>query len=94
MKTYQEWMKSHKNLSEFLQVGDVVDEEMYFYFLEVLPPACMSSRCVQIGEPYSHDEGGPLYDTLIKKNDQWIYAGHRNTPKKGQVPEWLSMLMS
>lgn len=86
MKTYQDWMKSGKDLHDFLQVGDVVDEEMYFYFLEVLPPACMSSQCIQIGEPYSHDEGGPLFDTLEKQNGQWVYAGHKNIPGKGRLP--------
>ena len=81
MKTYEEWEKSGKDLHEFLQVGDVVDDEMYGYFLGVLPPACCSSRCVQIGEPYSHDAGGPLFATLEKQNGQWIYTGHKNTPK-------------
>lgn len=81
MKTYQDWCKSGKDLSKFLQIGDVVDEEMYYYFIEVLPPACMSNRCVQIGEPYSHDAGGPVFDTLEKKNGNWIYTGYKNTPK-------------
>jgi len=81
IKTLRDWHESGKDLNHFLQVGDIVDEEMYSYFLEVLPPACMSGRCVQIGEPHSEDAGGLLFATLEKQNGQWVYTGHKNTPK-------------
>jgi len=81
MKTKKEWEDSGKDLNEFLQVGDEVDKEMYRFFVEVLPPACLSSRCVQIGEPYSEDAGGNLFATLEKQDGKWIYTGHKNTPK-------------
>ena len=81
MKTKTQWDKSKQNLSDFLQVGDVVDEEMKDYFIEVLPPACMSSRCIQIGEPFTHNAKGPMFETLIRGPDGWTYAGILNTPK-------------
>ena len=81
MKTYKQWTESKKDLNEFLQIGDVVDEDILDYFIGVLPPACQSPRCVQIGEPYTHDAGGPLFATLEKIDGQWIYTGHKNTPK-------------
>lgn len=81
MKTLQGWHESKKDLQEYLQIGDAVDDELYYYFIEVLPPACMSPRCIQIGEPYTHDAGGPVFATLEKQNGQWIYTGHKNTPK-------------
>ena len=36
------------------QIGDYVDQELVDDFMDMLPPACMSTRCSQIGEPYSH----------------------------------------
>lgn len=81
MKTYKDWNGSGKDLHEFLQIGDAVDDEIYDYFLGVLPPACNSSRCLQIGEPYTHDAGGPLFETLEKIDGQWVYTGYKHTPK-------------
>ena len=84
IKTKAQWDESGQSLTEYLQVGDKVDEEMFYYFLEVLPPASYSSRVVQIGEPYDHTrEGWPTYMTLIKraKGEPWEYAGVRTHPK-------------
>lgn len=81
MKTKEGWEKSKQNLTEYLQVGDAVDDEMYYYFIEVLPPACMSSRCVQIGEPYTHSAAGAEFMTLEKQDGQWVYAGIKAIPK-------------
>ena len=76
MKTKKEWDDSKKCLNEFLEVGDVVDEGIYYYFLEVLPPAYVSANCIQIGEPYAYSTEGPNFPTLVKKDGQWIYAGN------------------
>lgn len=38
------------------QVGDLVDSEFVMDMMDLLPPACMSLRCAQVGEPYSHRE--------------------------------------
>ena len=84
MKTRIEWQRSGQDLSKFLQIGDEVGQSMYYYFLEVLPPACNSGRCLQIGEPYSHDnQGRPLFSTLTKTpgDKYWKYAGIMATPE-------------
>ena len=82
MKTYNQWNGSGKDLDQFLGVGDEVDEEMFYYFLEVLPPACISKACVQIGEPHSHDKNGkPTFATLLKTGKNWAFAGNIPTPK-------------
>ena len=73
IKTFANWQGS---LSEYLQIGDVVDEEMADYFLNVLPPACWRADLIQIGEPYSHVNGRATYATLRKQNGEWVYAGH------------------
>lgn len=74
IKTYKDW---DCDLHEYLQIGDEVDEEMYYYFLEVLPPVYDSDRLVQIGESYSiSKEGKETYSTLENINGKWIYKGH------------------
>lgn len=73
MKTYAEWKG---NLDEYLQIGDVVDEEMVEYFYNVLPPATMTRQLVQIGEPHSHVNGRATYATVMKTEKGWVYAGH------------------
>lgn len=87
MKTKEGWDNSSLSLNEFLAVGDKVDEVMADYFLGVLPPACMSSRCIQIGEPWTHDSNGnPMFETLTKadKDSPWVYAGILVTPDSEQ----------
>lgn len=74
MKQFANW--KNQGLDEYLQVGDVVDEEMADYFLNVLPPAAWTSNLIQIGEPYNHVMGRPTFSTLKKENGVWIYAGH------------------
>ena len=62
MKTMQEWEESGKSFGDFAAIGEEVDEEIYDYFLDVLPPACLTGRLLQIGEPAAHreDENGNL----------------------------------
>jgi hypothetical protein len=73
IKTYENWNCS---LSEYLQIGDLVDEEMKNYFRDVLPPATCNYNCIQIGEPYSHVDGRATYATLKRTSEGWAYAGH------------------
>lgn len=77
LKTYQDW---EGDLTKYLQVGDEVDRRMVDYFINVLPPACMNGRCVQMGEPYCHEEDSsgilrPKFLTLKLENGKWYYAG-------------------
>jgi hypothetical protein len=78
VKTYANW---ETDLSEYLQIGNIVDDEMVEYAYNVLPPATMNGSMVQIGEPYSHreDETGKwraTYATFVKTEAGWTYAGH------------------
>jgi len=76
-KTKAQWDESRQDLDMFLQIGDTVDEEMWDYFLGVLPPAYCSGSILQIGEPCSHVRGYPTYSTLARvANDMWEYRGH------------------
>jgi hypothetical protein len=73
VKRYADW---NCDLQDFLRIGDLVDEDFVDYFISVLPPACYNSQVIQIGEPYSHVEGGATYSTLMNTADGWAYAGH------------------
>ena len=52
MKTMKEWYASKHTLSEFLQVGDVVDETIADYFIETMPPRTQNA--------YSNSDGGAI----------------------------------
>ncbi len=72
MKTYQEWKGSLKN---YLTIGDRVDDEMYYHFLNVMPPATNRSNLLQVGEPYSHVDGKATYTTFFHDGISWVYMG-------------------
>lgn len=72
VKTYENW---EGNLDDYLQIGDLVDEEMYEYFLNVLPPAYDTSYILQVGEACDHIDGKATYDTLVCTLDGWEYRG-------------------
>lgn len=38
------------------KVGDYVEQAVVDDAMDCLPPACMTSECAQMGEPYSHRE--------------------------------------
>jgi hypothetical protein len=93
IKTYVNWKGS---LNEYLKVGDLVDEEMTEYFINVLPPACWRSNLIQMGEPYSDakDNNGKYratYSTLQKTSEGWTYAGNcfRGTIDQGIEIDWV-----
>jgi hypothetical protein len=75
-KTYAQWRMSGMELSRFLGVGDKVDMYIHAHFVEVLPPAFMSGECVQMGEPFNHDQQGHArYMTIEKIDGNWFYMG-------------------
>jgi hypothetical protein len=71
-----DWHQSQKLMDEYLKPGDVVDEEIYSYFLNAMPPAFMSSKLIQIGEPYDHVNGKATFSTLQLGPEGWIYRGN------------------
>lgn len=73
VKSYANWTG---DLYEYLKFGDIVDNEMYNHFVNVMPPAALNSDYVQMGEPYSHVNGKPTYETLVKIDGNWTYCGH------------------
>jgi len=73
VKKYSDWQG---DLGDFLQVGDLVDQEMVDYFLNVLPPITWNNNIIQISEPNDHVDGKATYSTLVNSSEGWRYAGN------------------
>lgn len=73
-----------------MDVGDLVDEEIADDILDALPPACMRSDCLQLGEPNSHIDGRATYLTLKRVTKGiWQFCGYcfrgQNTEPEQEV---------
>jgi hypothetical protein len=89
IKTRAGWHDSKLDLGKYLQVGDEVDEEMYDYFLEVLPPI-QGPGLLQISEPNDHINGGATYATLQRgAGNRWFYRGHCHR-RQSVEPQWTT----
>lgn len=73
-KTFENWKGS---LTEYLEVGDSVCDELQAHILEVLPPACYDATLIQMGEAHDHlgPNGRPRFLTIQKRKGAWIYIG-------------------
>lgn len=81
-----------------LEVGDYVESSIVDNVLDCLPPACMRSNCVQLGEPMTSriDEEGrdrSVYLTFSQVNrDTWKYCGvcfRGENVERGTIPPYL-----
>lgn len=55
LKTIEGWHKSECNSwDEYCKPGDMVDQGVADYFLDILPPRTMTRDYFQVGEPHSH----------------------------------------
>lgn len=75
MKTRKEWERSEKNLTEFLNVGDRIDEAMFNYIGEVVAPAFWHYGFVQCGEPERHEGSVSFHMTACLVREQYFYLG-------------------
>lgn len=67
-------------------IGDYVSQAVVDDTMDCLPPACMTSACSQMGEPYSHREDPdtgkwrPTFATFRRVSSDyggiWQYCGH------------------
>lgn len=81
IKTYKEWMNSDcKTLTDYLNPGDIVDNEMFEHFLNILFPLVWTSNFLQVSEPCDYLKGQNTYTTFAKENGYWVYKGecHKN----------------
>jgi hypothetical protein len=76
VKTEKGWHESNLSLTQYLEVGDSVDESIADYVLFVLPPAYYTSELLQMGEPFSSVRGEATYITLHRADGiHWKYVG-------------------
>lgn len=64
---------------DVLDIGDFVEQEVADGILDALPPACMRSDCLQLGEPNDHILGRATYLTLARvsqKDGVWKFCGY------------------
>lgn len=69
------------NYEDYCKPGDIVDEESYDYFLNILPPLTMRRGYFQVGEPHSTriDDKGTYRETWMTfKHDgeRYYYMGN------------------
>ena len=55
---------------DLARVGDLVNQDVVDDAMNILPPACMTGRCAQMGEPCS---------TVADGNGKWRYTYHTFT---------------
>ena len=86
-----------------VKIGDYVDQELVDDLMDMLPPASMSARCSQIGEPHSHrqdpdtGEWRATYATFKKVAGKypkgiWQYCGNcfrGETVERGEDPVYV-----
>ena len=57
LKTIEGWHKSGCNSwDEYCKPGDMVDQGVADYFLDILPPRTMTRDYFQVGEPHNQPE--------------------------------------
>lgn len=87
MAGWHEFAEKNSNGSwdKYCKPGDLVDEGVYDYFLEVLPPRSMEKGYLQVGEPHSHQmniitgKWQATYATFRRVDAEkriWMYCGN------------------
>lgn len=80
------------------KIGDYVSQAVVDDFMDCMPPACMSSRCSQLGEPYSmrkDPDTGNYRNTYLTFTriapGVWMYCGNcfrGEITERGEDPVW------
>lgn len=75
-KTFKQWAKQDKDLNVFLCPGDYIDERLYNYIADIIPPAYCSRDLMQ-GCDAIKNEGDVLYYITVYRTDdnQYLYLG-------------------
>ena len=70
--------ESNGDFADYFKIGNVVSEEIYWHFLECLPPETMGPQHFQVGEAYDHNENDePTFSTFITNGEgKHIYMGY------------------
>lgn len=77
-KTLTGWSQCGKDLGEYLEVGDIVDEGIVDHFMNILPPRTFEPDLIQMGDPYDENDQGFTYHTIQLMHGAWFFTGIRN----------------
>ena len=80
MKTYEEWYNSGILYDEYVKAGDEVDEKIYWYFAETVPPRESGEHWFLLGEAVDsveYEDGNRylLYDLYVQKGGRYFFIG-------------------
>ena len=78
MKTFAEWQQSNVSFHQFVEEGEDIDSEMYYYFMSVVPPTFVSPNggFFLAGEADGIDGEETLYSSFfICGCDKYAYGG-------------------
>lgn len=75
-KTFKQWIKQNKDLDDFLSPGDYIDERLYNYIGEIIPPAYCSRDLIQ-GCDAIKSEGDVLFYISVYRtaDNRYLYLG-------------------
>lgn len=84
LKTIDGWHKSGcGDWDTYCKPGELVDEGVADYFLDILPPRTMKKGYFQVGEPHNHAvnpetmQSCGTYATFVRAGGgMWEYKGH------------------
>ena len=71
MITRENWPEDWSRVPDVTEIA----EEVYDHFLNVLPPLCWHGSYFQCSEPYTHENGKPMFLTFGKKDGRCYYLG-------------------
>lgn len=75
MKTMQGWTDSKLRFNEYFTKDCEVNDEVYWYFMEYVPPIFIPAG-FQVGEISHHRDGVAYYATFIRDCDRYFYIGY------------------
>lgn len=83
LKTIKGWVEHGGSWGEYCKPGELVDEDVYWYFLEALPPRSMGFGYLQMGEPHDcrmDPDTGKFRSTYMTfaqvEKGVWKYCGN------------------
>ena len=75
-KTFKQWAKQDKDLDDFLSPGDYIDERLYNYIGEIIPPAYYSRNFIQGCDAIKNECDVLFYITAHRTVDnRYLYLG-------------------
>lgn len=75
MKTHKGWLRSERELSDYLTPGDRIDEALYNRLGEVVPPVFCYDGFLQCGDCDRETEGVRFHMTASYHNGVYLYLG-------------------